>query len=448
MIEKGSLEDDIFHEPIFSCKFFVMSLFFCLLFLYTMTYGKLEKMEVGSSLRDDWLIFISLLGLSEELNKLHNRTYEAIVHPAVQNMELQSQLDMPEAIPEDSNIAGFGAATIDGPLHIPDGIQSDAMLPRANDAYGATAAFSLQVPSNNQVNGASNDFVIGTLFQGVTGPFIGNEKEVALAERERAQVNTLYSDHFQDVPSDLHSIDANISSQDVTLDNSGQACAHATDGMTRELTHFVHSNANIFESNEVPASEITGVEYNQGASGFPQPTEDENAVGYNQDVSGFPRPTEDENAVDYNQDASGFSRPTEDVQGASGFPRPTEDENVVDYNQDASGFPRPTEDVNAVGYNQDASGFARPTEDVNAVGCNQDASGFPRSMKDENAVEYNQDGSGFPRPAENDVSAMGDNSGFHENNMGSLTDLDMVNDYELKESNVSPFTHIQKLQTL
>ncbi|KAL5673086.1 hypothetical protein ACJX0J_017392, partial [Zea mays] len=394
MIEKGSLEDDIFHEPIFSC-------------------------------------------LSEELNKLHNRTYEAIVHPAVQNMELQGQLDMPEAITEDSNIAGFGAATIDGPLHIPDGIQSDAMLPRANDAYGATAAFSLQVPPNNQVNGASNDFVIGTLFQGVTGPFIGNEKEVALADRERAQVNTLYSDHFQDVPSDLHSTDANISSQDVTLDNSGQACAHATDGMTRELTHFVHSNANIFESNEVPASEITGVEYNQGASGFPQSTEDENAVGYNQDVSGFPRPTEDENAVDYNQDASGFSRPTEDVQDASGFPRPTEDENMVDYNQDASGFPRPTEDVNAVGYNQDASGFARPTEDVNAVGCNQDASGFPRSMKDENAVEYNQDGSGFPRPAENenDVSAMGDNSGFHENNMGSLTDLDMVNDYELKESN-------------
>ncbi|ONM35590.1 Sister chromatid cohesion 1 protein 4 [Zea mays] len=325
MIEKGSLEDDIFHEPIFSC-------------------------------------------LSEELNKLHNRTYEAIVHPAVQNMELQGQLDMPEAITEDSNIAGFGAATIDGPLHIPDGIQSDAMLPRANDAYGATAAFSLQVPPNNQVNGASNDFVIGTLFQGVTGPFIGNEKEVALADRERAQVNTLYSDHFQDVPSDLHSTDANISSQD---------------------------------------------------------------------VSGFPRPTEDENAVDYNQDASGFSRPTEDVQDASGFPRPTEDENMVDYNQDASGFPRPTEDVNAVGYNQDASGFARPTEDVNAVGCNQDASGFPRSMKDENAVEYNQDGSGFPRPAENenDVSAMGDNSGFHENNMGSLTDLDMVNDYELKESN-------------
>ena len=29
MIEKGSLEDDIFHEPIFSCKFLVMSLFFC-----------------------------------------------------------------------------------------------------------------------------------------------------------------------------------------------------------------------------------------------------------------------------------------------------------------------------------------------------------------------------------------------------------------------------------
>lgn len=268
MIEKGSLEDDIFQEPVFSC-------------------------------------------LSEELNKLHNRAYEAIVHPAVQSMELKGQLDIPETIPEDSNIAGFGAATIDDPLHIPDGIQSDAMLSGANDAYGATAAFGLQIPPNNQVNSASNDFVIGTLFQGMTEPFIDNEKEVALADREHAQVDTLYSDRIQDVPSDLQrSTDANVSSQDMALDNSGQACAHAADDMTGEFNHFVHSNANIFESNEVPASEITG-------------------VGYNQDASGFPRPTEDENAV----------------------------------------------------------------------------------------------------------SAMGDNSGFQENNMGSLMDLDMVNDYELKECN-------------
>jgi len=308
------------------------------------------------------LIFVSLLGLSEELNELHNRTYEAIVRPAVHSMELQGQFDMPETIPEDSNIAGFGAATINDPLHIPDGIQSDALLSGANDACGATPAFGLQIPPDNQVNGASNDFVIGTLFQGVTEPFIDNEKEVALADREHAQVDTLYSGRLQDVPSDLQrSTDANVSSQDVALDNSGQACVHAGDDMTGEFNHFVHSNANIFESNEVPASEITGVEYNQDASGFPRPTADENAVGYNQDASGFPRPTENENAMEYNQDSSGF-------------PRPTEDENAV--------------------------------------------------------------------------SAMGDNSGFQENNMGSLMDLDMVNDYELKECNVSPFTHIQNLQML
>lgn len=307
------------------------------------------------------LIFVSLLGLSEELNELHNRTYEAIVRPAVQSMELQGQFDMPETIPE-SNIAGFGAATINDPLHIPDGIQSDALLSGANDACGATPTFGLQIPPDNQVNGASNDFVIGTLFQGVTEPFIDNEKEVAPADREHAQVDTLYSDRLQDVPSDLQrSTDANVSSQDVALDNSGQACAHAGDDMTGEFNHFVHSNANIFESNEVPASEITGVEYNQDVSGFPRPTEDENAVGYNQDASGYPRPTENENAVEFNQDSSGF-------------PRPTEDENAV--------------------------------------------------------------------------SAMGDNSGFQENNMGSLMDLDMVNDYELKECNVSPFTHIQNLQML
>lgn len=304
------------------------------------------------------MIFVSLLGLSEELNQLHNRTYKAVVRPAVQSMELKGHLDMPETIPEDSNIAGFGAATIDDPLHIPDGIQSDTMLSGANDAYGATAAFGLQIPPNNQVNGASNDFVIGTLFQGMTEPFIDNEKEVALADREHAQVDTLYSDRVQDVPSDLHSTDANVSSQDVALDNSGQACARTADDMTGEFNQFVHSNANNFESNEVPASEITGVGYNQDASGFPRPTNDENAVGYNQDASGVPQPTEDENAVEYNQDASGF-------------PRPTEDENAV--------------------------------------------------------------------------SAMGDNSGFQENNMGSLMDLDMVNDYEPKECNVSPFTDIQNL---
>ncbi|RCV28569.1 hypothetical protein SETIT_5G414800v2 [Setaria italica] len=247
IIEKGSLEDDIFHEPIFSC-------------------------------------------LSEELNNLHNRTYGTIVHPTVQNMELQGQLDMSETAAEDGNIVGTsGAATTGDPLHMPDIFHSDAVLPNANDADGATAAFGLQIPPDNQVNGVSNDFVADTVFQGVAEPLIDNEKEVAVADREHAQVDTLDNDRLQDVPSDLQrSTDANGSRPDVALDSSsGQTYAQAADDMTQEFNHFVHSDANVFENNEVPTSEITGVEYNQEASGFLQPTEDENAVSAMGDNSGF-----------------------------------------------------------------------------------------------------------------------------------------------------------------
>ncbi|CAO2182041.1 unnamed protein product [Urochloa humidicola] len=245
MIEKGSLEDDIFHEPAFSC-------------------------------------------LSEELNNLHNRTYETIVHPTVQNMELQGQVDMPEMIAEDSNIVGTsGAATSDDPLHIPDKIHSDPVPPNANDADGATAALGLQISPDNQVNGVSNDFAADTLIHGVTEPLIDNEKE-AVADRDHAQVDTLDNDRLQDVPSDLQrSTDAKGSSADVVLDISGQAYAQAVDEMAQEFNHFVHSDANVFENNEVPTSEITGVEYNQDASGFLQPTEDENAVSAMGDNSGF-----------------------------------------------------------------------------------------------------------------------------------------------------------------
>ncbi|CAO2196586.1 unnamed protein product [Urochloa humidicola] len=245
MIEKGSLEDDIFHEPTFSC-------------------------------------------LSEELNNLHNRTYETIVHPTVQHMELQGQLDMPETIAEDSNVVGTsGAATSDDP-HLSDRIHSDVVPPNANDADGVTAAFGLQISPDNQVNGVSNDFVADTVIQEVTEPLIDNEKEVAVADRDHAQADTLDNDHLQDGPSDLQrSTDAKGSSPDVVLDSSGQAYAQAADEMTHEFNHFVHSDANVFENNEVPTSVITGVEYNQDVSGFLQPTEDENAVSAMGDNSGF-----------------------------------------------------------------------------------------------------------------------------------------------------------------
>ncbi|CAL4959981.1 unnamed protein product [Urochloa decumbens] len=246
MIEKGSLEDDIFHEPTFSC-------------------------------------------LSEELNNLHSRTYETIVHPTVQNMELQGQPEMPEMIAEDSNIVGTsGAATSDDPLHLPDKIHFDVVPPNANDADGATATFGPQISPENQVNGVSIDFVADTVIQGVTEPLIDNVKDVAVADRDHAQADTLDNDHLQDGPSDLQrSADVKGSNPDVVLDSSGQGYAQAGDEMTQEFNHFIHGDANVFENNEVPTSEITGVEYNQDASGFLQPTEDENAVSAMGDNSGF-----------------------------------------------------------------------------------------------------------------------------------------------------------------
>ncbi|XP_062215308.1 sister chromatid cohesion 1 protein 4-like isoform X2 [Phragmites australis] len=237
MIEKGSLEDDIFRKPIFSC-------------------------------------------LSEELNNSHNRTYEIV--------ELQVQPAMSETIVEDINNVGTsdanGIGTIDDLLHIPDGTQSDAVQPAA----GATAALGLQILPDNQVNGVSNDFVADIVFQGVTEPLIDTEKEVALADRAHAQVDTLDNDHLQDVPSDLqHSTDTKVSSPDVVRDSSGQDYAQAADNMTGDFNHFVHSDVNVIENNEVPTSEITGVECNQDAAGLAPPTEDENTLSAMGDNSGL-----------------------------------------------------------------------------------------------------------------------------------------------------------------
>ncbi|WVZ67827.1 hypothetical protein U9M48_016856 [Paspalum notatum var. saurae] len=270
MIEKGSLEDDIFNEPIFSC-------------------------------------------LSEELNNLHNRTYET-VHTTVQSMELQGQLDVSQTIAEDSNIVGTsgvliddplvpdgiqttaensnivgtsGAPTIDDLLHAPDGIQSDAIPPDAND--GVVATSDLQMPPDNQVNGTPDDFVADTVFQGVTEPAVDNNgNKVVLGDSEHAQTDILDNYRLQDFPFDLQrSMDAKVSSSDVVLDGSGQVSAQSVGDMTREFNDFVHSDSNVFENNEVPTSEITGVEYNQNASGFPQPTEDGNALSAMGDNSGF-----------------------------------------------------------------------------------------------------------------------------------------------------------------
>ncbi|KAL6614005.1 hypothetical protein ACP70R_036275 [Stipagrostis hirtigluma subsp. patula] len=238
MIEKGSLEDDIFHEPIFSC-------------------------------------------LSEELNNLHYRAYETVAHLNVQSTELNGQLNMPETIAVDSNNVGTSGAndtvTFDDAPHMPDGPQSDVLQQEANETACATAAFGSQIPSDIQVNGVSNDFASDTLFQAVNDPLVDSEKEVRLVDRTHAQVDTLDNDRLQDVPSDLQN-------PDVVVDGSGPVCAQAAGDMTRDFDNFVHS---VTENKEIPTSEITGVECTQDASDFPQPTEDENAVSAMGDNSGL-----------------------------------------------------------------------------------------------------------------------------------------------------------------
>ncbi|TVU46506.1 hypothetical protein EJB05_06047 [Eragrostis curvula] len=232
MIEKGSLEDDIFHEPSVSCP-------------------------------------------SEELNNLHNRTYEIV--------EVQVQPDMSGTIAEDSNNVGtsgaHGMAAIDDLLHIPDGMHSDAVQAETNAAGGgATSAFGLEISPDDQVNGVSNNFVADTVYQGVAEPSVDTEKEEVIADRTHTQVDTVDNDN-QDVPSDLQRYtDAKVSSSDVVLGSSGQDFAQAVDDMTHDFDHFVHNDVNVIENNEIPTSEVTGVECNQDAAAFCQPTEDENTT--------------------------------------------------------------------------------------------------------------------------------------------------------------------------
>ncbi|KAL6840041.1 hypothetical protein ACP4OV_029851 [Aristida adscensionis] len=228
MIEKGSLEDDIFYEPIFSC-------------------------------------------LSEELNNLHHRTYETVAHVTVQSIELQGQPDMPEAIAEDSNHVGTSGVncivTSDDAPRIPDGTQPDALQQDANDAACAPASFSSHIPYGNHVNGVPHDFVSDTLFEGANEPLIGSEKELALADGTHAQAETLDNDRLQDIPSDFQI-------PDLVLDSSVPFCAQAADAMTGEINNSVHS----VTKEDIPISELTGVECTRETSDFPQPTEDENAV--------------------------------------------------------------------------------------------------------------------------------------------------------------------------
>ncbi|KAG8078749.1 hypothetical protein GUJ93_ZPchr0007g4262 [Zizania palustris] len=246
MIEKGSLEDDVFHEPILSC-------------------------------------------ICKELNDLHNQTYETVAQLTVQNMEIHERLDISQAMVVDSYDAGTSAAkdSETQQIHVlPDGAQSDTMQPEATEAANATVDFDLQMLSDKQVNNV-----------GVTEPLVDNEKEIALVDKantDMSQVDPtdLHRSTNTDTPlfvvDDLPDIATRISdAPDVVLDRFDPVCAQAVDDMKGELSDIVHNNVNAFENKEMPTSEITGLEFSQDASGFPQPTEDENVLSAMGENSGL-----------------------------------------------------------------------------------------------------------------------------------------------------------------
>jgi len=224
MIEKGSLEDDIFREPIFSC-------------------------------------------MRKDLNKLQYRTYEIVPHPTVHNMELQGQLDMSETIAVDTeNVSISGAnesAALDHQFHmvLPDGAQLDALpqkatdtvdaTPRkatdtidampqevtdavdampqeatnivdampqeATDTVDATSVFGLQIPSDEHANNIEK----------VTESLFGDEREISLVDETNADTNipaqddTLDKVCLQDASVDLQrNTDTHLVLDDITHDSA------------------------------------------------------------------------------------------------------------------------------------------------------------------------------------------------------------------------------------
>ncbi|KAG8044562.1 hypothetical protein GUJ93_ZPchr0069g33260 [Zizania palustris] len=260
MIEKGSLEEDIFHEPIFSC-------------------------------------------MCKEVNYLHYQTYETVAHLTVQNMEVHERLDMSQVMAADSSDVGTcakGSETHQVHVVLPHGAPSDTMQPEATDAANATADFHLQMPADKQVNNVEE----------LTEPLVDNEKESMPVDKANAdtsdsvQVDALDKDDLQDGPADLQrsthidtslfvlydmpcSATRNSDAPDVVLDSSDPVCAQAVDNMKGELSDIVHDNVSAFENNEMPASEITGLEFAPDAFGFPQPTEDENVLSAMGENSGL-----------------------------------------------------------------------------------------------------------------------------------------------------------------
>jgi cohesin complex subunit SCC1 len=261
-------------------------------------------------------------GINKNLNKLHYRTYESVPHVTVHSMGLQGQLDMSETTAVDTgNVSISGAkesAALDHQLHmvLPDGAPLDATpreatdtveaTPReTTDTVDATPAFGLQMPSGEHLNNIEK----------VTESLFGDGGEIPLVDEANAGTNilaqddTLDKDCLQDASVDLQRTTDNhlfvlddathdsatrvADAPDVVLDSSSPARAQTLDDLNGEQSparaqtlddlngeqrDIIHSDINGFEDKEMPASEITGLEFSQNASVFPQSTEDENAV--------------------------------------------------------------------------------------------------------------------------------------------------------------------------
>uniref|UniRef100_A0A0D9V906 Rad21/Rec8-like protein N-terminal domain-containing protein n=2 Tax=Leersia perrieri TaxID=77586 RepID=A0A0D9V906_9ORYZ len=201
------------------------------------------------------------------------------------DMEIHGQLDMSPTIA----VNNIDSGNHQDHVMRTDGAESDPVQPEA------TGNVDLQMTSDKQVNNV----------EGVTEPSIDNEKETAVVDgvnaniSDSAQVDSLDKDYLQDVPADLHrpNIDTPLfvllddmpssatrisDGPDVVLGSSDPGCAQAVDDMHRDLSDTVHDKVNAFENKDVPTSEITG-----NASGFPQPTEDENVLSAMGESSGL-----------------------------------------------------------------------------------------------------------------------------------------------------------------
>ncbi|XP_048548303.1 uncharacterized protein LOC125527835 isoform X2 [Triticum urartu] len=207
-------------------------------------------------------------------------------------------------LPDGAHNAGISgandSAALDHQLHtgLPDGAQLDATPQEATDAVDATAAFGLQMPSDERDNNIEKVTEFGD------GKEIPLVDETNAAANITAHVDTLDKDCHQDASADMqrntnadtplfvqdditHDSATITDAPDVALHSSGPACAQAVDAREGELSDIVRSDINTFEDKEMPTSEVTGLEFTEHASGFPQPTEDENAVSAMGENSGL-----------------------------------------------------------------------------------------------------------------------------------------------------------------